>query len=216
MRRNLLICMVLLSMVLAGGYLFLKHEKHQPKSKAAYSEAYQKEESFNYFNYRMLVDEFPFDQSLKSHYFREFIHHKSNLSGRYPYRQLPEWESLGPSHIAGRALCLAIHPFDTNQLWMGSAGSGLWKSETGGVGQNAWTHVPLTFPVSAVSSIAIQTSNPQIIYLGTGEVYNLEGADGGIITRTLRGSRGLGILKSTDGGKSWNISLDWSSSPSTA
>lgn len=122
----------------------------------------------------------------------------------------PDWEPIGPDNIGGRTLCLAIHPSDTNVLWMGSASGGLWKSNTAGKGAKAWQRVETGFPVLGVSTIAIDPSNPQHIYVGTGEVYNLDNSAPNVAVRTTRGTYGIGILKSEDGGLTWKKSLDWS------
>ncbi|MEM6698300.1 MAG: T9SS type A sorting domain-containing protein, partial [Bacteroidota bacterium] len=47
------------------------------------------------------------------------------------------------------------------------------------------------------------------MYVGTGEVYNVFQVGTGAAYRNTRGSYGIGILKSTDGGVSWELSLDW-------
>lgn len=119
------------------------------------------------------------------------------------------WTSIGPNNIGGRSLCLAIDPIDTNIIWMGSAGGGLWKSTVGGMGVNAWTYVPTGFPVIGVSTIAINPLNNQEMYIGTGETYNLGTFGVGLTDRTTRGSYGMGILKSTDGGVTWAPALNW-------
>lgn len=121
-----------------------------------------------------------------------------------------EWESLGPKNFGGRTLCLAFHPEDPDLIFAGSASGGLWKTETGGVGAAAWTYIPTGFPVLGIASIAIDPGNPQIMYLGTGEVYNYEAAHPGVANRLTRGTYGIGILKTTDGGQTWFKSLDWS------
>ena len=122
----------------------------------------------------------------------------------------PGWEPLGPTNIGGRTLCLAEHPLDSNIIWMGSASGGIWKTTTGGRGAAAWQRVETGFPVLGVSSIAINPENPKVIYAGTGEVYNLENSLPNIAIRTTRGTYGIGILKSADGGQTWNKCLDWS------
>lgn len=122
----------------------------------------------------------------------------------------PEWEPLGPRNFGGRTLCIAFHPEDPGIIYAGSAGGGLWKSATAGIGPQAWERVPLGFPVIGVSSIAIDPSNPDVMYVGTGEVYNYTIATPAVYDRLTRGSYGSGLLKTTDGGQSWQKSIDWS------
>ncbi len=181
-----------------------------------FSPALPKAESFNYFYFKALIEEFPFNVTQNHSFYREYLKVKNQKSDLINLRTFPAWENIGPNNIAGRTLCIAINPLDTSQLWLGSAGSGLWKSETGGMGQKAWAYVPIGFPVVSVSSIAIQNDNPKLMFIGTGEIYNDHGTDGGIHTRTLRGSRGMGILKSIDSGKTWKLVLDWTNIPNTS
>ena len=125
-------------------------------------------------------------------------------------RNKAQWEAIGPKNIAGRVLDLAFHPTDSNIIFLGTASGGLWKSTTGGKGENAWERVALGFPVLAVSSIVISPTDPNTLYIGTGEMYNSEEAMPSMVDRLTRGTYGIGILKSTDGGMSWQQSLDWS------
>lgn len=120
------------------------------------------------------------------------------------------WEALGPKNIGGRTLCLAVNPLDTNIIFIGSASGGLWKSTTAGKGTHAWVPVITGYPLLGVSSIVMDPSNPQIMFIGTGEVYNFENSAPGVANRTTRGTYGIGILKTTDGGLTWQKSLDWS------
>ncbi|HET6992007.1 MAG TPA: hypothetical protein VFJ43_11815, partial [Bacteroidia bacterium] len=119
------------------------------------------------------------------------------------------WVSIGPRNVGGRTLCVAIDPTDTNKIWLGSAGGGLWKSTNGGLGTSAWTYVPIGFPVVGVSTVAINPVNPQVMYIGTGETYNLGSYGVGLTDRVTRGSYGMGIFKSVDGGVTWTQSLNW-------
>ncbi|MFL5752607.1 MAG: T9SS type A sorting domain-containing protein [Bacteroidia bacterium] len=135
-------------------------------------------------------------------YFQEnYLNKQQQLSG--------SWESIGPDNIGGRTISVAIDPSDTSEIWLGSASGGLWKSTSGGLGPNAWTYVNTGFPVLGVSSIAIDPANPDVMYIGTGETYNYGTSFNGIVLRTTRGSFGIGILKSIDGGLTWNYSLNW-------
>ena len=119
------------------------------------------------------------------------------------------WEGIGPMNIAGRTLALAFHPLDSTIIFLGSASGGLWKTTSAGNGANAWERMEIGFPVLAVSSIAISPNNPDVMYIGTGEMYNSTTTKPGVVNRLTRGTYGFGIFKSTDGGVSWEKSLDW-------
>ena len=120
------------------------------------------------------------------------------------------WESIGPHNFSGRTLDLAFNPLNSNTIYAGSASGGLWRSYSAGKGTNAWEYVNTGFPVLGVSTIALPHNDSLTIYIGTGEVYNSVAAGTGAAFRSTRGSYGMGILKSTDGGRSWQKSLDWS------
>ena len=120
------------------------------------------------------------------------------------------WESMGPHNRGGRTLTLAFNPQNPNTLYAGSASGGLWRSYSAGVGAAAWERVNIDFPVLAVSCITFAPGDSMTMYIGTGEVYNVAEAGTGAAYRRTRGSWGIGILKSTDGGETWEKSLDWS------
>jgi hypothetical protein len=134
----------------------------------------------------------------------------NNESGGDQRNTTPPWETLGPHNRGGRTLAIAMNPQNENSLFAGSASGGLWKSTSGGKGAKAWEYVETGFPVLGVSTIAIHPTDSMIMYIGTGEVYNYEAAGTGAGYRNTRGSYGMGILKSEDGGKTWFKSLDWS------
>ena len=130
---------------------------------------------------------------------------------KYKKSNIFQWVSIGPINIGGRTLALAIHPENPDILFVGSASGGLWKSTTGGSGLNAWEYVPTGHQVLGVAAIDIDTNDPNTMFIGTGEAYGSSENYPGIgPVRTTRGSYGIGILKSTDGGLSWTKSLDWS------
>ena len=130
---------------------------------------------------------------------------------KYKRSNIFQWETIGPTNIGGRTLALAIHPENPDILFVGSASGGLWKSTTGGSGLNAWEYIPTGHQVLGVAAIDIDANNPNTMFIGTGEAYGSSENYPGIgPVRTTRGSYGIGILKSTDGGLSWTKSLDWS------
>jgi photosystem II stability/assembly factor-like uncharacterized protein len=120
------------------------------------------------------------------------------------------WRGLGPFNIGGRTLFVAVNPLNPNTLYAGSASGGLWRSHGAGVGPSAWRRIVTGFPVLSASCFAFAPGDTNVMYLGTGEVYGYQSSLGGMIHRSTRGSYGIGILKSTDGGATWSMSLDWS------
>lgn len=119
------------------------------------------------------------------------------------------WKTLGPFNISGRSLCVALNPQNSRTIYTGTASGGLWRSYDRGRGLT-WERIPLGYPVLGVSTIDFAPNDSTTIYIGTGEVYNVESAGNGAAFRPTRGTYGVGILKSIDGGQNWTKSLDWS------
>lgn len=132
--------------------------------------------------------------------------------GLYKRSGQTPWTAIGPKNIGGRTLALAFHPTDPNIVYAGSASGGLWRSTTAGQGPQAWQPVPTGHPALSVAAIAIDPTDADVLYIGTGEVYNYTAARPGVVNRLTRGLYGIGILKSTDGGQSWTPSLSWAPS----
>lgn len=107
----------------------------------------------------------------------------------------------GSTRIGGRIVCMAIDPNNTNNLWVGSASGGIWKSTDAGAN---WAAVPTGLPVLGVSSIIVNPSNSNIIYAGTGEVYHTEVGVMGFNVWKTRGTYGIGVIRSDDGGATWS------------
>jgi photosystem II stability/assembly factor-like uncharacterized protein len=121
----------------------------------------------------------------------------------------PQWRFLGPVNFSGRMVALEFNPLNGNTLYAGAAAGGLWRTRNANAGGD-WTRITLGNPVLGVSAITVHPADTNTIYVGTGEVYRYKGSVGGIVIRTTRGSFGMGILKTTDGGTTWARSLDWS------
>lgn len=104
------------------------------------------------------------------------------------------WVEKGPSNIGGRVRALMPDPSDAtgNKVWAGSVGGGLWKSNNAASATPTWSKVDDTFANLAISTLAYDPSNPDIMYFGTGEGF----FNGDAI-------RGLGIWKSTNHGATW-------------
>lgn len=105
----------------------------------------------------------------------------------------PGWTFIGPTGApngggAGRLNFVRIDPTNNNIIYVGAPAGGCWKSTNGG---QSWTCLTDFLPVIGCSDLAIDPSNPQVLYLGTGD------QDGG-------DSPSIGVLKSIDGGLTWN------------
>jgi len=143
-------------------------------------------------------------------YYRAVMHMRTAMRN---VENLPSadttWQFIGPTNFSGRMISIAVNPLNPNTVYAGAAAGGLWRSYTGGLGAD-WRRVPTGYPVLGVRAIAIDPADTNTLYIGTGEVYRYQGSVGGTMIRTTRGSHGMGILKTTDGGMSWERSLDWS------
>ena len=130
------------------------------------------------------------------------------------------WTELAPLNFSGRILSMAIHPTNANIMFVGSASGGLWKTTNGGTGAANginWVNVPTGFPVLGIGAIAINPANGNEMYIGSGEVYTISPPATGTVghggpDRLFRGSYGIGILKSTNGGTTWSKVLDFAAS----
>jgi hypothetical protein len=133
---------------------------------------------------------------------QQFQQIKNNTLSRNAASGGANWTSIGPgANIGGRTLCIAIDPVNSNKLWVGTAGGGIWKSINGG---SSWAPVVTNLPVLGVTSIIIHPTNTNIIYAGTGEVYRADTLGMGFNVWKARGSYGIGIIKSIDGGTTWS------------
>jgi photosystem II stability/assembly factor-like uncharacterized protein len=107
-----------------------------------------------------------------------------------------KWRNIGPFR-GGRANAIAGHPTDAMTYYVGYTGGGIAKTDDGGM---TWKNISDGFfNVGSIGDIALCETDPNVIYVGTGEH-----AVRGVMT-----SYGDGVYKSTDGGKSWkNIGLE--------
>ncbi|MCA8956589.1 MAG: hypothetical protein KDC87_10980 [Planctomycetes bacterium] len=100
------------------------------------------------------------------------------------------WEQLGPGNVGGRIRAIAIHPTQTNIMFVGGVSGGIWRSADSGA---SWRAVDDAMDNLAITSIVFDPSNSNTLYAATGEGFG--NADS---------IRGAGVFKSTDGGTSWS------------
>ena len=98
------------------------------------------------------------------------------------------WRMIGP-HRGGRTKAAAGIPDRPGVFYVGVCNGGVWKTDDFG---RTWTPIFDDQPTGSIGAIAIAPSNPDVIYVGSGE---------GLQRPDL--STGDGIYKSTDAGKTW-------------
>jgi hypothetical protein len=123
-------------------------------------------------------------------------------SGKANRTAAANWTSLGPSSWQttsynpgnGRVNGITVDPLDHNIIYTGTPSGGLWKSTDCG---NTWTCLTDDLPIIGTSCIAIHPTNTDTLYIATGDG---DASD----------NYSLGVLKSYDGGLTWNnTGLSW-------
>ena len=105
-----------------------------------------------------------------------------------------KWRNVGPALMSGRVSDIAIHPTDQNTWIITIASGGVWKTTNAGTN---WTPIFDRYGSYSIGCVAIDPSNPDIVWIGTGE-NNSQRSVG----------YGDGVYKSVDGGKSFkNVGL---------
>ena len=99
--------------------------------------------------------------------------------------------TLGPAAVGGRISAIDAVASDPNRIVVGAATGGVWISDNGGV---TWEPVFDEEAVASIGALAINQSNPDIIWVGTGES-NVRNST----------SIGGGVYKSVDGGQYWRL-----------
>ncbi len=111
------------------------------------------------------------------------------MKGSSVYKSL-HWEFIGPDNISGRLTDVDVHPNHKHTIFAAAASGGVWKTENAGT---TWRPVFENAPSTSIGDVTIAASNPDIVWLGTGE------------SNILRSSQaGAGVFKSGDGGKTWS------------
>lgn len=105
-----------------------------------------------------------------------------------------QFRSVGPAVFGGRITDLEVHPTNFKIMFACAATGGIYKTINNGT---TWKPVFDNYGAVSMGDMAISPSNPDIIYVGTGEN-----------TSTRSAHYGDGVYKSTDGGETWtNVGL---------
>ncbi|MET0591080.1 MAG: DUF4198 domain-containing protein [Polyangiaceae bacterium] len=103
------------------------------------------------------------------------------------------WQELGPAPLgnnnSGRINAIVVDPANSSTVYVGAATGGVWKWQA-----NAWTPLTDNMPVMNVGALAMDPTNPNVLYAGTGD------------SRACSSCYyGVGIYKTIDGGQNWTI-----------
>lgn len=101
------------------------------------------------------------------------------------------WRQIGPWTFSGRITDFAVPQGQSQLYYVATASGGLWKTEDGGI------HFEPIFDEygnMSMGSVDVANSDPNIIYLGTGEAMHARSS-----------AHGNGVWKSTDAGKTWKL-----------
>ena len=99
------------------------------------------------------------------------------------------WRGIGPAHTSGRIADFAVNSANPKQFYVGVASGHIWKTDNAGI---TWRPVFDSYGAYAIGCLAMDPSNPNVVWAGTGE-NNHQRALG----------YGDGVYKTMDGGKSW-------------
>ena len=101
------------------------------------------------------------------------------------------YRSIGPTRQSGRFVDFAVPSQQPATYYAASASGHLWKSENHGL---TWDVLFDNEEVYSIGDIAVAPSNPDILYLGSGEANNSRST-----------YWGDGVYKSTDAGETWTL-----------
>lgn len=99
------------------------------------------------------------------------------------------WRGIGPANMGGRITDIAVNEADPSTWWAATASGGLIKTSNNGI---SFQHQFDKEATVAIGSVAVARSDPNIVWVGTGENNPRNSV-----------SYGDGVYKSTDGGKTW-------------
>ncbi len=100
-----------------------------------------------------------------------------------------EYRGIGPALMGGRIADLAVVEARPQVFYIATGTGGVWKTENHGT---SWTPLFDDQPVSSIGDVTLDQSNPNLVWVGTGEPQNRQSS-----------GWGNGVYRSTDAGNTW-------------
>jgi photosystem II stability/assembly factor-like uncharacterized protein len=100
-----------------------------------------------------------------------------------------QWRHIGPWTFSGRITDFAVPKGQSQTYYVATASGGVWKTEDGGI---HFEPIFDKYGLMSIGNIEVAPSDPNIVYLGTGEAMHARSS-----------AHGNGMWKSTNGGKTW-------------
>lgn len=118
-----------------------------------------------------------------------FSRHRA-MAAASPFKNV-KWQWVGPRNISGRSIDVAVVAprGKTYTIYVATASGGLWKTDNEAT---SWQPIFDQGPSTSIGDVTIAPSNPNVVWIGTGEA------------NIFRSSQaGIGVYKSVDAGKTW-------------
>ncbi len=116
--------------------------------------------------------------------------HHVQLKNESIFKDL-KWRAVGPKQQGGRIEAVAAPPGNHGTIYVGPGSGNIWKTQNNGL---TWKPIFENESTFTIGDIAISTSNPDIIWVGTGETQPRHSG---------YSYAGTGVFKSTNAGETW-------------
>ena len=208
------ITIIFLSLITVSGVLFIRFLSNNKAKDRKQYERFLLSESSKFYKQENAGSE-KFDKPEEAA-FQDFLMTLDPKLGRVPNERLYKaylqtkqfapktesitWENI-PVEMGGRSRTLMWDPNSAsgNKVWSGSVTGGLWYNNNITAADSVWHPVNDFWQSLSVGSMAYDPNNTQIFYVGTGE------PETAVTTYRESSGIGIGIMKSTDGGQTWNL-----------
>jgi len=100
-----------------------------------------------------------------------------------------QFREIGPAVMGGRVAAIAVHESNPSEWYVGFATGGVWRTPNHGM---SWEPLFDEQPTSSIGAVALAPSNPNVIWVGTGEPQNRQSSP-----------YGGGVFRSVDRGHTW-------------